>query len=304
MSEMDSIYTERNRCVAFMTRFALANGWEAGIKEGDDPEWPIVVIDLPTGQVSWHIPKGELHLFDGVPPYTKKWDGHASVEKYTRLEAMGAEQFVGKEAEKIKCLEMELGEKENAVKTARASEETSKHLHDLTQLELRSYLKRMSEVLRVSYGVSLLAVAEKVMKRADEAEEKIRRFNGREAYLEGQLDELKRVAKEAIYDAESFLMRQGYRGSWVLLGLSKAVHKLLPLSAKLSAGQISVCKGDPMKITGNHWVMGDEWRAALRSFKNNDGKGEHTFWYWPGTGSHGAYQLQSPEEVDWEYSGI
>ena len=45
-------------------------------------------IDLPTGQASWHYHDREAHLFAGLPPYTKPWDGHTTPEKYERLAAL------------------------------------------------------------------------------------------------------------------------------------------------------------------------------------------------------------------------
>ena len=92
MSAKDSAYTERNRCVAAIARLALANGWRAGLgsHQGDDltwdPEWrTIVFIDLPAGQVSWHLHDSEVALFEGLPPYPGFWDGHTTEEKYARL---------------------------------------------------------------------------------------------------------------------------------------------------------------------------------------------------------------------------
>jgi hypothetical protein len=37
---------------------AVKLGYRVGVK--DDPEWPILYIDLPTGQVFWHLPSSEL----------------------------------------------------------------------------------------------------------------------------------------------------------------------------------------------------------------------------------------------------
>jgi hypothetical protein len=92
MSSKDSAYTERNRCVAAIARLAIANGWRAGLgsHQGDDltwdPEWrTIVFIDLPAGQVSWHLHDGEVALFEGLPPYAGTWDGHTTEEKYARV---------------------------------------------------------------------------------------------------------------------------------------------------------------------------------------------------------------------------
>ena len=80
-STPDDAYYDRNLCVQAMLKMAQKLGFITGLKE--DPEWPILYIDLPTGQVSWHIPKQEI-LTD-FPEYNEKWDGHNLQEKRRRL---------------------------------------------------------------------------------------------------------------------------------------------------------------------------------------------------------------------------
>ena len=77
-------YYDRNQAVMAMARLAQMNGMTVGVK-GDDPEWPIVFIDLPTGQVSWHIPAAEMR--SPLPEYAGEWDGHALDEKRSRIES-------------------------------------------------------------------------------------------------------------------------------------------------------------------------------------------------------------------------
>jgi hypothetical protein len=60
---------------------ALARATELGIPAGiaidpNEPEWPVVYIALPTGQVSWHMPK-----------WAEPYDGHTTPEKYDRIHA-------------------------------------------------------------------------------------------------------------------------------------------------------------------------------------------------------------------------
>lgn len=81
----DAAYSERNRVVA-----ALARLFPSGVARTNIPDWDItweqcVYIDLPTGQVSWHFHDSEAHLFEGLPAYTKAWDGHTTEQKYERL---------------------------------------------------------------------------------------------------------------------------------------------------------------------------------------------------------------------------
>ena len=55
---------------------ALENGLQAGIRvDESEPEWPALYIELPTGQVSWHMPQ-----------HIRVWDGHDTEEKYWRIE--------------------------------------------------------------------------------------------------------------------------------------------------------------------------------------------------------------------------
>lgn len=50
------------------------------------PEYPVIYIALPTGQVSWHISPSDLDLFGHVPPGTVLWDGHTTAEKHERID--------------------------------------------------------------------------------------------------------------------------------------------------------------------------------------------------------------------------
>lgn len=55
----------------------LANdlGYPVGVRiDPDEPEWPCVYIELPTGQVSWHMPQ-----------HPHPWDGHPDDEKFDRI---------------------------------------------------------------------------------------------------------------------------------------------------------------------------------------------------------------------------
>jgi len=90
--EKNSIYTERNLCVALIAQYAKSVGHKVGIKEHQGEDWEdewrnVLFIDLPTGQVSWHLHKDELVNFPGIGPYTGEWDGHDTEGKYRRVKA-------------------------------------------------------------------------------------------------------------------------------------------------------------------------------------------------------------------------
>jgi hypothetical protein len=89
-------YKERDACVAVMTRMARNLGWPCGLgkHDPDDTSWDkdwmnIVYIEVPVEgklrQCSWHIHDSEMPLFEFLPPYEKKWDGHTTEEKYAVL---------------------------------------------------------------------------------------------------------------------------------------------------------------------------------------------------------------------------
>lgn len=76
----DVNYELRNRLIFAAVGQALYLGFAAGIRlDPSEPEWPVAYIELPTGQVSWHLPQ-----------HPKPWDGHDTPEKYRRCRA-----FVG-----------------------------------------------------------------------------------------------------------------------------------------------------------------------------------------------------------------
>lgn len=58
---------------------AMYAAWKCGFPVGiaidpKEPDWPVVYIELPTGQVSWHMPR-----------HIREWDGHDTAEKYNRV---------------------------------------------------------------------------------------------------------------------------------------------------------------------------------------------------------------------------
>jgi hypothetical protein len=99
----DAAYAERNRLVHALCSVAQLVGWPCGkrLHEGAewDPAWrTVIMIDLPTGQVSWHIHDSEFALFAHLPAYPGSWDGHGTSEKYDRLLALEHETMVVRSA--------------------------------------------------------------------------------------------------------------------------------------------------------------------------------------------------------------
>lgn len=85
-----SVYRERNMCVAAIVRAAIQNNWNVGYvqEQFEDGIWYIIYIDTPNGQISWHISSKEYEeYFKGIciNKYNSKWDNHTNEEKYKRL---------------------------------------------------------------------------------------------------------------------------------------------------------------------------------------------------------------------------
>jgi hypothetical protein len=75
IEQADTDYVARYPLVFRALSLALGAGYAAGVRiDPAEPEWPVVYIDLPTGQVSWHMPQ-----------YAAKFDGHTTAEKYRRV---------------------------------------------------------------------------------------------------------------------------------------------------------------------------------------------------------------------------
>jgi hypothetical protein len=84
----DNAYWERNQLVAALSKiYPSYLGYHEISDKSWDKDWMnIVYMELPTGQVSWHIHKSDLENFSHLRDYIKiKWDGHSTEEKYDRI---------------------------------------------------------------------------------------------------------------------------------------------------------------------------------------------------------------------------
>ena len=82
---IDDAYFDRNQAVMALARLAQVQGYQVGWKDEDpdDPEWRILFIGLPTGQVSWHIKTEDM--IGRWPYYDGDWDGHTLNHKRDRM---------------------------------------------------------------------------------------------------------------------------------------------------------------------------------------------------------------------------
>lgn len=76
-------YTERATLIALLAAL-YPSGWD--YSDPEYPDWPVVYIDLPTGQASWHIHPDDWWIFANVERrHNAQWDGHSTDEKYQRI---------------------------------------------------------------------------------------------------------------------------------------------------------------------------------------------------------------------------
>lgn len=86
-SRLDQVYTERNTLVALIS--TLYPSWWA--IDPVNPDWPVIYIDFPAGQLSWHVSRDEFaSLFSGLKhkdevALSQEWDEHTTDEKYRRI---------------------------------------------------------------------------------------------------------------------------------------------------------------------------------------------------------------------------
>lgn len=81
--ERDKAYRDRAELVAVLARTYPSSMERADPSPGFEH---VVYVDLPTGQVSWHVADADLDLFEGVATSEgRTWDGHDDAEKSRRL---------------------------------------------------------------------------------------------------------------------------------------------------------------------------------------------------------------------------
>lgn len=85
MTQDINIYRERAHLVALLAALYPSH---IGYTDPDEPDWPVVIIETPNGQMSWHIAPDDVDLFTHVRPTDRAcrgWDGHTTEEKYDRI---------------------------------------------------------------------------------------------------------------------------------------------------------------------------------------------------------------------------
>ena len=80
-------YRDRNYLVLMAARLAQEAGYQVGVNtDSDYPESPVVYIELPSGQVSWHLsPTHFASLSKLLPKHERAWGRHTTGEKQLRI---------------------------------------------------------------------------------------------------------------------------------------------------------------------------------------------------------------------------
>lgn len=90
-SILEELSTERSVVVLALVHMCIQLGMNAGTYKDNSANhnWKnMVMIDLPAGQVSWHIHKNDWHLFEELQKYDGRWDGHDKAEREYRIKQL------------------------------------------------------------------------------------------------------------------------------------------------------------------------------------------------------------------------
>lgn len=76
IKENDENYDLRESLIYGALRCAKIAGYAVGIRiDPREPDWPVAFVELPTGQISFHLRQ-----------HRRMWDGHTTEEKYKRVD--------------------------------------------------------------------------------------------------------------------------------------------------------------------------------------------------------------------------
>jgi len=84
---LGKVYGDRNHVAILAAELAKRAGYEVAIgTDPEEPDWPVLYIMLPTGQVSWHMKDKDLQgLTHRFPRRDIVWDGHTVRQKNKRI---------------------------------------------------------------------------------------------------------------------------------------------------------------------------------------------------------------------------
>lgn len=77
------IYRERAYLTAHLAKIYPSR---LSYSDPEEPDWAVLYVYTPEGQLSWHISPDDMDLFEHVSIVPGvEWDGHSTEEKYERL---------------------------------------------------------------------------------------------------------------------------------------------------------------------------------------------------------------------------
>jgi len=85
-NKLNEVYHQRAMAVQAAVIFAQKIGLETGIRTPtEDPDWPVLVIDIKEGEIAWHMHKDDLFITHKLE---KPYDGHTDEEKDDRIKKL------------------------------------------------------------------------------------------------------------------------------------------------------------------------------------------------------------------------
>jgi hypothetical protein len=88
-------YRERAQLVALL---AAVYPSHIGYTDPNEPDWAVAIVETPAGQLSRHISRDDMDLFEHVLISTSEdrpWDGHSTEQKYQRVRDLIAQLEAG-----------------------------------------------------------------------------------------------------------------------------------------------------------------------------------------------------------------
>lgn len=84
---VDGIYRDRSHILALL---ALHYSGHIAFSDPSTPTWPVLTLETPHGQMSWHIHPDQLELFGHVRRADDRlaaaaYDGHSTETKHDRI---------------------------------------------------------------------------------------------------------------------------------------------------------------------------------------------------------------------------
>lgn len=91
LDRLSAVYRERAEVVAALAGLARVAGWHVWV--GDDDalmdDWPVLYIETPVGQCSWHYNSRDAELIERFRDAARgQWDGSQGSTKSERLQAI------------------------------------------------------------------------------------------------------------------------------------------------------------------------------------------------------------------------